>query len=449
MPIGDTIAALSSAPGRSPRAVVRLSGSATREVLAAVLDGRPAPFERACGRARLRVGAHTLPILLATYRAPASYTGEDSAELLIPGNPHLVERILSLLTGLPGVRHATPGEFTARAYLNERLTVDQAEGVAAAISAESAEQLRAAKGLLSGSTGAVYRHWAEELATLLALVEAGVDFSDQEDVVPIAPAALRGRLEGLRNEIDARLGAERGRETVATVPRVVLAGEPNAGKSTLFNALLGRRRAVVSAEAGTTRDVLEEELDLTSALPGAGRVMLVDLAGVDTCGPARRIEAEAQRCAREAIAAADVVIHCDPSGRFREPPAARGALMIRVRTKADLPVSSRGEGAEAPAISVCALDGYNLAVLRRAIADLSTTARTGSVASILPRHARALAEARERLTDAADLAGSDRPDAAPLAATLRAALDALGELTGRISPDDIIGRIFATFCIGK
>lgn len=437
--MGDTITALSSPPGRSARAVVRLSGPATREVLGTVLEGPARPFERECFKGRLRLGEASLPVLVATYRAPASYTGEDGAEVLLPGNPLLVERVLARLAALPGVRAATPGEFTARAYLNDRLSLDQAEGIAAVIAAENEGQLEGARELLTGRTGTHYRRWAEEVATLLALVEAGIDFTDQEDVVPITPGALRARLWALAAEIESFVGARAGREPMSGLPRVVLAGEPNAGKSTLFNALLGRRRAVVSPVAGTTRDVLEEELDLSRELPGAGAVVLVDLAGVDGVAGRGAIDAAAQSRARDAIARADVVVQCDPSGRFA--PVRDGAPVIRVRTKADLP----GAPHDTDTIELCALDGYNLGVLRRAIAEASCTSRSGAMGAVLPRHARALTEACDQIARAAESAAS----AEVAAAALRGALDALGEVTGRISPDDIIGRIFATFCVGK
>src|SRR5690606_10734140 len=284
----------------------------------------------------------TLPVLLMTFVGPRSYTGEDAAEFLVPGSPVLLERVLARLASQPGVREAAPGEFSARAYLNEKLTLEQAVGVAALLSAQSEAELAAARGLLEGHAGERYRGWSEELATLLALVEAGIDFTDQEDVVAIAPAELASRLKVLLGQIEGALQAAGGAERPALLPRVVLAGAPNAGKSTLFNALLGRRRAVTSDVAGTTRDVLEETLDLAAEIPGGGQILLVDLAGLDAGLTTPRedvrsqVEAEAQRQARDAIAAADVIVHCDPAGRFvLDLPHAGGARpTIRVRTKA-------------------------------------------------------------------------------------------------------------------
>lgn len=433
MPTGDTIVAMASAPGWSARAIVRLSGPAVGTVLTQVCGVDPSPGLKV---ARVTLApSRSLPVLAIVYRGPRSYTGEDAAELLLPGNPHLVERVISTLLRLEGVRSATPGEFTARAYLNGKLSLDEAEGVAATIAAVNDEQLRAARDVLSGAAGARYRAWTEEVTTLLALVEAGIDFTDQEDVVAISKEALGATAGAVAAAIEARLGGREGVEAARGLPRVVLAGAPNAGKSTLFNALLGRERAVVSPIAGTTRDAIEEEMDLSRDLPGAGTVVLVDLAGLDDEAASGVIGAMAQDAAAGAIASADVVLHCDPAGRF--PVLATRGVVIRVRTKADQP----GEDAIGQAVPVCALDGWNLGVLRRAIAE-SASAATGS-AEVIPRHARALREAALRLREAC------AAEAELAASSLRQALDALGEVTGRISPDDVIGRIFATFCIGK
>jgi tRNA modification GTPase len=230
------------------------------------------------------------------------------------------------------------------------------------------------------------------------------------------------------------------------LPRVVFAGSANAGKSTLFNALLGRRRAVVSEVAGTTRDVLEEELDLSRDRGGAGRVMLVDVAGLDAA-PGGLIEESAQLAAQRAIESADVILHCDPTARFAVGGKGWGASTIRVRTKSDLPGASDGN-----AIRVCALDGTNLATLKCAIADQACSARSAGLSSLLPRHRRAIAAAAARVGEAIDSFDSGSPRLANpelVADALRAGLDEIGELVGRISPDDVIGRVFATFCVGK
>ncbi len=461
MRTGDTIVAIASPAGRSARGLIRLSGPGVGGVMAEAFESVP-PV--GASRGRFRLLPQSLPVLVTRYASPRSYTGEDGAEILLPGNPYLLERVLTRLLSLPGVRLAEPGEFTARAYLAGKLSLDQAEGVAATIAAASEEQLQGAGELLSGSTGAAYRAWADELATLLALVEAGIDFTDQEDVVPIRPGELKRRLGALDDAIGAFIGSSRGGEARTALPRVVLAGEPNAGKSTLFNALLGRRRAVVSPVAGTTRDVLEEPLDLAGALPGAGAVLLVDVAGLDAeasfqrdaeGSPTKpRVHLDMQRRAREAVTDADAVVHCDPSGRFPGLPVPADATVIRVRTKADLPHARDDGGAPSgiAALPVCALDGWNVPVLRRAIADAACGSRAGGVASVLPRHRRALNQTgvalREGIERIGDGGGALR-DPAAVADALRAALDALGELTGRISPDDVIGRVFATFCVGK
>jgi tRNA modification GTPase len=391
-----------------------------------------------------------LPVLVSAYYAPHSYTGEDSAEVQLPSNPTLIERLLGALTEFEGCRLANPGEFTARAYLNGKLTLDQAEGVAATVAATTTEQLEAARALLAGAAGAEYRAWADEVTTLLALVEAGIDFTDQEDVVAIAPAQLRSRVEKVQAQLAAHLGHAEGHEAGHAMPRVALVGRPNAGKSTLFNALLGRRRAVTSPVAGTTRDVLAEELDLCRDVPGAPVVLLEDLAGLDAGSQIHGLEAHATVAAHRAIEEADVLLWCDPSGRFDAAPLGvqnLGAAVIRVRTFGDQP---RG-GATREDLSVCALDGWNLGTLRRAIADAATSARAAGVAALLPRHRRAMQDAAGALADAAVSA----PEAARLenpeltATALRSALDALSELVGQISPDDVLGRVFATFCVGK
>lgn len=449
----DTIAAICTPPGRSARSAVRVSGPGAPDAVARLVapDHDAPPWRRALRRVRVRIGpARELPALLATFDARASYTGEPVAELQLPGNPTLLDRVLGSLVAHEGVRQANPGEFTLRAFLNGRITIEQGEGVAMIIAARNDEELAAGRRLLAGETGSAYTRLADDLAGALALVEAGVDFTDQEDVVAIAPDVLLARLRGLLARIDALLPAVRVGEASEALPVVALVGAPNAGKSTLFNALLGRRRAVVADEPGTTRDALRERIDLPI---GAGGAVLVDLAGLDEAvGRRTGADRAAQQAARRVIDEADVLVVCDPAGRFDGVgPLPEGRTALRVRTKADLPSNSSAGG---EALAVCALDGWNVEALRRAIADAATGAATGGDLLIAPRHARALSRARESVHAAAGLvepSSSARHVASPelVAQAMREALDALGEIAGRVPPDDVIGRIFAGFCVGK
>jgi tRNA modification GTPase len=453
MPLGDTIAAISSAPGCCARAIIRVSGPGAHALPIVEVSTSPSSDSRAA-IARVRLSESlALPVLVLRFFAPRSSTGEDTLEILLPGNPALVDRVLAAILRAPGVRAATPGEFTARAFLDGRLTLDQAEGVAATIAAQNESELAAARDLLSGVAGSRARAWVDELATLLALVEAGIDFTDQEDVVPISPRDLSARVRALLASIESTIGSRAGAESRTEHPRVVLAGAPNAGKSTLFNALLNRPRAVVSLIPGTTRDALEEPLTLDA--PGSQPVTLVDLAGLDDAlaeASASPSDRAAQARARDTIAGADALLWCDPRGTFADPAIdaiSRSKPTIRVRTKADLPISHAHATPDPAIVPVCGLDGYNLALLRRAIADAALGSRG---ARVIPRHARAMADASRALRAALESFDSSQralADPASVASSLREALDALGELTGRLTPDDIIGRIFATFCIGK
>ncbi len=482
MHLGDTIAAIATGAGRSARGMIRLSGPATREVLARSVEPQPrAPGAHSIHfRIATSSGEAAVPALLALYFAPHSYTGEDSAEILLPGNPALLEGALDQFLTHDGIRRAEPGEFTARAYLNGRLTAEQAEGVQALIAARSDAELGASRRLLNGTLGREYRDIADELADSLALLEAGIDFTDQEVVTPISPAVLSARLDGLAARIDALVGPQRSREADAAEPVAVLVGPPNAGKSTLFNRLLDRPRAVVSDVPGTTRDAIAEPLHLPEGSAwGARSITLVDLAGLDAALAARGpIDAAAQSAARAAIARADIVLLCDPAGRFDEPGLdLSDKVILRIRTKADLPVPRAGGFGAASEIqpnsdppsssvflcvqnlSVCALDGWGVAALRRALIDAAERVAQGRGAAsaeesaLLPRHRSALKGARAAIAQARVLLSEQdrRSHAQPelLAAILRRALDEAGQISGAISPDDVIGRIFATFCIGK
>jgi tRNA modification GTPase len=444
---GGTIVARASSAGPSPRAILRLSGSDTPGALAHILT-KPIDTPGA-HRAFIKLGSHDLACAVIRFAPGRSYTGEAGAEIQIPGSPHLIDRVIASLLEIENVRLANPGEFTARAYLSGRLTAEQAEGVMAVIAAHNDAELDASRKLLSGETGREYAQIADEIAACLALVESGIDFVEEEDVVAITRGELTRRLRALIRHLDTLTSDRAGREHRGAEARVVLAGPANAGKSTLFNALLGRERAVTSETAGTTRDAIAEPLDLG---PGEATVTLIDIAGLDaSLTRGSPIDARAQAMARETIESCDVVVLCDPGGAFEAPGLdLAGKSILRVRTKGDL-----ATGEPTADLRVCALDGWNLQALKRAIADatLASSSAGADASAVLPRHARALTATRAHLETAHATVeagtGETLNDPELTASALRVALDETAELAGEISPDDVLGRIFASFCIGK
>ncbi len=454
MPDAPTILAWSSAaatprPNIAARAVIRISGALTRDLLARVL-ATPLPNRPSATIARFKLAHHELPCLLVLWHAPRSYTGQDSAELILPASEPLVRRVLDafLALNVEGVRLAGPGEFTARAFAAGKLNLEEAEGVAAAIAAGTREELAAARDLMDGHAGAAYHALADELANLAALIEAGIDFTDQEDVVAIAPTLLAQRLDRAAADLSARLGSST--EHRVGRPLVAIVGSPNAGKSTLFNALLARTRTIASDIAGTTRDVVIEPLDL-----GACIIDLADSAGLDAHATGT-IDAAARDRALAVTRSAQLVLWCDPAARFDDPRLRLAAedRAILVRTRADqCLVHDRAHDLshQQDVLAVCALDGWGLSLLKDRIArEVVGVGNSGSV--VVQRHRDVLARVGEsiaRARAAVDPAARSLAQAELIASHVHAAIDAVGELTGRIERDDVIGRVFARFCVGK
>lgn len=476
MAVRETIVAVASPPGRGVRALVRASGPGVRAAAQSLLGA--VPTRRGVEKARARIttidGAScACPVLAMWMEAGASFTGEDSLEISCVGAPALIELIaVALVDGARAAgfaaRLARPGEFAFRAHLAGRISVDEAESMAARIAATSDADIIAADELASGTTGMRATELLARTAELLALVEAGIDFTDQDDVVAIAPAVLSARAGELAVAC-AQLRGEQASAHARAVALVVLAGAPNAGKSTLFNALLGRARSIASVLAGTTRDAIVERVCIGTGL----EVDLADLAGLDAIGGeglSATIHRDMQRHARAMLASADVIVRCTAPGMARVElvelahdamhDATHDAMhaatnVVDVATMVDL--APAGARAESGAIAVSAHTGQGIDLLRNEIAARirrDAAMRRARLSTILPRHDAAFRAAHDALADAAARAASPTSrgryaDIEIIASALRSALDALGEVSAPMHPDDVLGLVFSRFCIGK
>ena len=461
----DTIVAPATAPGRGGIGVVRLSGPGVPTIAASML-GAALPEPRRATLATFRDGAgEALDSGLALYfPAPHSYTGEAVLELHGHGGPAvltaLVERAVEL-----GARRAEPGEFTRRAYLNDKLDLAQAEAVADLIDAGSKAAARAALRSLQGAFSAEVHGLVEGLIDLRVWVEAAIDFPEEE-IDFLADPALAARVAALRARFDAVTRAARQGRVLRDGLTVVIAGRPNAGKSSLLNALAGHEAAIVTDLPGTTRDVVREQLDL-DGLP----LQVLDTAGLRVAGegPADAVEAEGIRRTRAELARADLVLFvvdaaADPAATAYAAEGASlppGVPVTLVFNKVDL-VDPAVAGAARPpqvgpsrtvdgagaALRVSARSGEGLATLRAHLqAAVGYSASDTGALSARARHLDALARARAHLDTACTLLADKRGEL--VAEELRLAQAALGEITGEFSSDDLLGRIFGSFCIGK
>jgi len=448
----DTIAAISTPFGEGAIAVLRLSGPRATEIAGAIFRGkRPAtewPARVQHFGAVFDEGGKLDDVLLTVFRAPHSYTGEDVVEISCHGGVLVTRRLLGALLQ-NGARSAEPGEFTQRAYLHHKMDLTQAEAVMDLISAQTDLALRAATEQLEGRLGERIRGLRESMVELLAHVEAFIDFPD-EDIDPATGAALLAKVDGAQREIDALLAtADRGKVLREGV-RTVIYGAPNVGKSSLLNLLLGHERAIVSSRPGTTRDVIEETINLRG-LP----IRLIDTAGVRESED--EIEREGMKRTRQELSRADLALHVFDASQPRLEQAAgfalesveAGHIALAVFNKIDLGEHPCWQPVEGVRISC--LTGEGIEALAEAIVESvaggGTVHRDWSLA-INARHADCLRRARA-FAEAARGALTSELSPEFVAEELRGALDAVGEVVGKVDSEEILGKIFHTFCIGK
>lgn len=427
---GDTIAAISSAAGPAARMIVRLSGPDARKITAPFLD--PIPSSPGAYPSRLHLRGMSVPINIYLFFAPHSYTAEDLIEFHLPGNPLLCRMLLDGLIK-NRTRLAEPGEFTARAYFNGKIDLTAAEGVAATISAHGEAELRAARQLCSGELARHLRRPMDFLAESLALVEAGIDFTD-EDITFLSNSDLLTRIDQIQSMLKSLIDQSARFDRLTHEPRVVLVGRPNAGKSTLLNVLAARERAIVSPTAGTTRDALSAEVVLKR-----GMIQLVDVAGIESSQTTNDVDRQMQARALAELEAADFVVLINDASSSAPP--------LELSRDADLIVYSKADLKPRGGLAVSAMTGQNIDLLRRRLDELAFGSETsGATLALNTRHVTAINDAINSLHRAKDAV---EQGAEIVASELRDALDFLGQVLGHLSPDDLLGRIFSTFCIGK
>ncbi len=458
------IIAVSSPPGRATRGLIRISGDNIIPPLSPIFSPSPAPRRLSPTRLLLAdSNLNNLPALTTFFPAPNSYTAQDIIEIQCPGHPTLLDNLLHTLlnhiqTTLGWGRLANPGEFTQRAYTAGRIDLTRAEGIAATISAVSDAQLNAAKLLRTGRLGQFATSLVDELAQLLALTEAGIDFIDQDDVVPISPMDLKSGVEKITRQIKQLLQRSRAWKTIEHLPWVVLLGPPNVGKSTLFNTLLKKNRAVTSNTPGTTRDILTEPLKIKIPNNQLAEIMLVDIAGIENKHSA--LDQQMQQAARDAVNRAELllILH-EPHQPTSHPHLPNLTIppstpQINVITKVDTAPNFTPPPNSIP-ISATTNHGIPqlLAEITSAMQNRAVTL-AGQTLCLQSRHKIELTDAQNALNHAHTLLQSqaDQPalhNSELIAHHLRDALNRLGALGGHLSPDDVIGKIFSTFCIGK
>lgn len=441
MPVRDTIFALSSGVGRQAVAVIRISGPASARVIEEVTGGLPEPRRLSLRTISNPVTGEALDIGCVVWLpGPGTFTGEDCAELHIHGGPAVISGVLDVLVSMPGTRSAEAGEFTRRAFVNGKMDLVEVEGLSDLLAARTSGQRRQAFRQMSGLASSVFEGWREKLLSIRADIEAVIDFADETDIEAAASCRIDSAIGELIGEMGEVLRTSAASEMVRDGVRVVLAGMPNTGKSSLLNLLAGREAAIVSALPGTTRDSIEVVLDL-AGIP----VILTDTAGLRE--GADEIEQEGIRRSRSNISGADILVWvwsadvneswCVETGIFPD---------LVVQNKIDLPISGLVEKGAAIALSTARGDG--LGDFLAALGEVLRT-RSGEMESALVISSRQKQAVVNSIRFLNDTLRVDQQELEIKALEIGRASDEIGRLTGRIGVEEWLGAIFSRFCIGK
>jgi tRNA modification GTPase len=445
----ETIFALASGTGRAGVAVIRLSGRASAKVCEALTGGLPPPARQATLVAIIDPSDGELIDrgLALWFPGPASFTGEDVLELHVHGGPAILTMLFEALQRLDHVRPADPGEFSRRAFMNGKMDLTAAEGLADLVAAETRQQVLQARRQLDGALGRLYGDWHARLLEALAMLEAEIDFAPDEEVPDDLLAGILPKLQALLQDIEAHIADDRRGERLRTGLRVALVGPPNAGKSSLLNRLAARDIAIVTDIPGTTRDVLETPLDL-----GGFPVVLADMAGLRSSDdPVERLGIE--RALSEAEDA-DIRLLLFDGARWPDIDQRTKALIddnsITVLNKADLLDTDKAyeiEGQQALLMSCQTGEGVDRLVSR--LTEAAARAMTPGDAPMLTRirHRQALGDVVAALRHVAP--EDAPPELALIAEDVRMAMQSIGRVTGKVGVEDVLDQIFSAFCIGK
>jgi len=449
-PEQSTIYALSSGVGKSGIAVVRISGPAAQNTVERLAGRLPKP--RSATLRQIRNPADQTIIdqsLILWFPGPHSFTGEDIAEFHIHGGRAVINGLIKVLAHEPGLRAADPGEFTRRAFENGKLDLTETEGLADLIDAETDAQRNQALHQLGGGLSTIYETWRQNLIKAQSLIEAEIDFSDEEDILPEAISAATELVKTLKSEISNHLDSQKSGEIIRDGFRVVLAGPPNVGKSSILNALAKRDAAITSSIAGTTRDAIEVFLDLDG-----WPVHITDTAGIHNADDISEIERQGISRSLKHAKNANLVIwvmdisnpdtHAPPPDEFSR----AGQALITIANKTDLAEQDKQLNMPRPNLGISAKSGSHIAGLINIIAEQAADQMTGHDAPVITRarHRENLAACNQAM--ARFLEYPDR-ELELRAEDLRQAASAIGRITGRIDVEDILDDLFSSFCIGK